>query len=175
MLLCGLRPVGFARSHAPVWLSCAGVGASSGRWASGGVWGESPCGVCLSEMSASPQVVPGLPSLALGPGIRAGTTGLAVRGRRGRLCRSDGVTSSFRRDAGIQGQGGQRRCWHRGMRGGTGTGCEPVACHPWHWVPASGPGRRGEVGAKTTVALRHSGGMPESRATEGDVDAGAEV
>ena len=107
MLLCGLRPVGFARSHAPVWLSCAGVGASSGRWASGGVWGESPCGVCLSEMSASPQVVPGLPSLALGPGIRAGTTGLA--------------------------------------------------------------------GARTTVVLRHSGWRPESRAKEGDVDAGTEV
>ena len=41
----------------------------------------------------------GLPSLALGPGIRAGTTG-GCTGTTGWLCRGDGCSASFRRDAG---------------------------------------------------------------------------
>jgi len=193
MLLCGLRPVGFARSRAPVWLApmlrrgsverALGVGWGLGGVALRGVPLRDECqpsggprlalpgtgsrhpgrddgvGCAGTAGQALPErrchlVIPagcrnpgprratsmlapgyawwdrnrvrtcGLPSLALGPGIRAGTTGLAVRGRRGRLCRSDGCTSSFRQslprtcsgDAGIQSHGRQHRCWHQGVR-----------------------------------------------------------
>ena len=174
-------------------------GGSAGATRQDGVGGETRTG-CEPDGHPPWHWVP-----ASGPGRRgwlcrdhgvgwAGTTELAGRGRRGRLRRSDGVTSSFRQslprtcsgDAGIQSHGRQHRCWHRGVRcrhrGGsreTRTGGEPVADLPWHWVPASGPGRRigttGRLAAGTMGAPRHSGRMPESRATEGNIDAGTKV
>jgi hypothetical protein len=91
----------------------------------------------------------GLPSLALGPGIPAGTTGpVATRPR-----------------AAVRHSG--RRPESRAMDGDAGVrtevrGC-PRACHPWHWVPASKPGgRRGSSSFRREAGIQGHGGRRRS-------------
>ena len=114
------------------------AGRGQGRWSIRCVWACVDVGAKVRVVSAS------LPSLALGPGIQAGTTLQSVIPGGGREdavggYRAEGCSSSFRREAGIQGHGGRRRSWHRGVSGartptlpGTGSrhpsradGCSP--------------------------------------------------
>ena len=130
----------------------------------------------------------GLPSLALGPGIRAGTTRWVVKRRPSANPRltflgtgsrhpsrddgaggypAEGCSPSFRQEAGIQGHGRRRRRSQRGAR--VSAGLPSLALGP-----GIRAGTTGRVATGPTGAVRHSGRRPESRAMEGEVDVGTE-
>ena len=91
------------------------AGRGQGRWSIRCVWACVDVGTEVRVVSAS------LPSLARGPGIHAGTTLQSVIPGGGRDdgaggCRAEDFSSSFRREAGIQGHGRRRRHSHQGAR-----------------------------------------------------------